>query len=580
MVSRREFIGISAGVVGGLVVGVGGTLLARPSTISTTTTTEGGTGTVTQTITQSQTSSAVSSLANLGTIVVGADISGADSLDPAITEDADACWIPIHNAYQKPLQWTYPNFSSLVGELFSGYSLASDNVTYTLSGFNSSAKFANGDPMTVNDVVYTFQRGLAIGGAGIVGVYESLNNLTNPASITAPDSSSVQFVLSSPTAPSLVYGLLPEVAYCVVNQKQLSPNASTSAGVSDQGSAWSNAGNSAGSGPFVITSWVKDTQITMVANTNYAGNNPLQPNNPKLKQVIFRHVPDAATQLSLLQSGEIDVMWNPTPAQITSQQFVEGYNVESHLQCAVYAIFLNTVTPPLNNPMVRQAMKWAIDYNSLWNSILVGVSSPLQTLGPAGVLGADPSTPFSLNPTMAKSLLSQAGFPNGISITMLLPAADSLVALAAPAVQSTMAQCGINVTLQNVDESTLFTDWVGGNFEAIFYGEGGGLDHIFDVDFECLAADSQVFGTWAHYNDSTINSLFAASEVPTLTNAQFAAIQNQITEYALNNSPFIPTWQWVTTAILSSSVQSLPVPYGRLHVDYGRAYKQGISGFS
>src|SRR5689334_10975388 len=104
MVTRREFLGISAGVVGGLVVGVAGTLLVRPSTVSTSSTTEGGTGTVTTTVTQFQSQTASANLGDLSTIVVGVNISGADTLDPALTFDGDACWIPINNAYQHPLQ--------------------------------------------------------------------------------------------------------------------------------------------------------------------------------------------------------------------------------------------------------------------------------------------------------------------------------------------------------------------------------------------------------------------------------------------------------------------------------------------
>jgi ABC-type transport system substrate-binding protein len=163
---------------------------------------------------------------------------------------------------------------------------------------------------------------------------------------------------------------------------------------------------------------------------------------------------------------------------------------------------------------------------------------------------------------------------------MLLPASDPLIQLAAPAIQSNMAQCGINLTLQNVDEATLFGQWSKGNFQAVFWGEGGGLNHIFDVDFECLDYRAQVFGTWAKYNDTQVQALLDACKDPTLTDADFTAKSLAVTQYALQNSPFIVTWQWVTTAILSTSVQGLPVPYGRLHVDYGRAYKQGINGFS
>ena len=143
-----------------------------------------------------------------------------------------------------------------------------------------------------------------------------------------------------------------------------------------------------------------------------------------------------------------------------------------------------------------------------------------------------------------------------------------------------MAQCGINVTLQNTDESTLVGQWSKGNFEAVFWGEGGGLNHIADTAWECLDYRAQVFATWAGYNDPKIQSLIDACKVPTLTDQQFATASLAVTQYALQNSPVIVTWQWVTSAIMSTAVQNLPVPYGRLHVDYGRAYKQGVSGFS
>jgi peptide/nickel transport system substrate-binding protein len=362
---------------------------------------------------------------------------------------------------------------------------------------------------------------------------------------------------------------LTTIAFEVINQKQTTPNAASN----DYGHSWMDAGHSAGSGPFVISSWTKGTEIILNRNDNYWGT------KPALKQVILKHVASADSELILLQKNEIDVAWDLTPSQISSLSSTPGLVTSSRPQAVLYWIWMNVAQKPFDNPKVWQAVKYSIDYDGLIQTLLNGQAIKNQTLSLQGLPGYNPAAPFSKNPTMAKSLLSQAGYPNGISAQMNVSSTNSVAVLTATKIQSDMADCGINITLNNITDAEIFTNWVNGNFQMGSDWWGGGLQSIMNFVPTWIIPAAGLAAKWSSWNDPQAVGL--AEQTYTAPNESAAdALYQQITNYCLDNAPFVILWQMVYAIGLSSSVVGLTVPFSRLFVDFSKVYKQSVGGYT
>jgi len=266
-------------------------------------------------------------------------------------------------------------------------------------------------------------------------------------------------------------------------------------------------GNSAGSGPFVITEWVTDDHVTLVANPNFWGTP-----KPKLSKVIFQHVATPEAELTLLQQGEVDVIYDAVPSQIAANQYTEGLVSSESSQATTSFLWLNQSQPPFNQGAdVWNAVKWSIDYDGLINNVLSGAGVNVQTLSWKGLEGYDANNPFQHNPAMVKQLLTQAGFPNGISFTLKYNADDSIVPIYVPKLQSDMAACGITVTLDGEPGGQMATDDSNGNFAGLTTWEGGGLQHIANIAWVNLDARAGFWATWTNWKSTMAEQLVDAT---------------------------------------------------------------------
>jgi peptide/nickel transport system substrate-binding protein len=333
-----------------------------------------------------------------------------------------------------------------------------------------------------------------------------------------------------------------------------------------------NQGNSAGSGPFVITEWVKDDHMTMVANSNYWD----QP-KPRLNKVIFKHVATPDAELLLLQQGEVDVIWDPTPSQVNSNQFTEGIATTASPQATTSFLWLNQSQAPFNaGSNVWNAVKSAIDYDGLINNVILGTGVKVQTLSWKGLPGYDSSTPYQQDPATVKQLLTQAGFPNGTSITLSYNSDDDIAVLYAPKLQSDLQACGITTQLSGVPGGQLLSQLASGNFQALTTWEGGGLQHIANVAWWNLDPRFGFFPKWTNWTSPDAEKLVDATK--TASDADFPAACQAMTEWALKNAPSVPLFQKSQQVLYSSGVVGLVMPFSRLNTDYSRVYKQATTG--
>jgi peptide/nickel transport system substrate-binding protein len=221
-----------------------------------------------------------------------------------------------------------------------------------------------------------------------------------------------------------------------------------------------------GTGPFKFVEWVKDDHLTLEANPNYWDGS--YKGKPAVKTVILRPVTDPATRLADLRSGAADLVMDVPSDQVAALRS-GGFNiVEKDTVQQDYIYFDTTKDLPIKSKQVRQALNYAVDKDTILQTLLGGFGRPLA--GPLSplTLGYNPEVkPYPYDPAKARSLLASAGFPSGFSMDMDITSSHSIPV--AEAIVAQLGDVGVNVRL-NVLETAVYNDrWVKKQLSPLYY---------------------------------------------------------------------------------------------------------------
>src|SRR5208282_3649767 len=125
---------------------------------------------------------------------------------------------------------------------------------------------------------------------------------------------------------------------------------------------------------------------------------------------------DPSAQLLMLQKGDVDIARNLTPDQLKVVATSEELHITASGQGSSMYIAMNEAVPELSKLPVRQAIKWAIDYDAIAKNITPNIWKVSQSFLPEGLPGALTDTPFHQDIAKAKSLMAEGGYANGFEI--------------------------------------------------------------------------------------------------------------------------------------------------------------------
>jgi peptide/nickel transport system substrate-binding protein len=206
-----------------------------------------------------------------------------------------------------------------------------------------------------------------------------------------------------------------------------------------------------GTGPFMVTDWVKNERLVLQANPNYWRG----PAN--VSQITLRPILEDAARVAALQTGEVDFIGNVPYERIPELQADPNLVVKTVQTPRVFFIGIDPRVTPLNDVKVRQALNYAVDVDAIISAIYLGHATRLATAVPTSAFGYDASVaPYPYDPEKAKALLTEAGYPNGFSVEF-----DSFTGSVADhskpaeAIAAYLQQVGIDVKL-NVFEFGAF----------------------------------------------------------------------------------------------------------------------------
>ncbi|MBN1287542.1 MAG: ABC transporter substrate-binding protein [Anaerolineae bacterium] len=376
-----------------------------------------------------------------------------------------------HAAYDTLLNVSTDDLSKIVPNIAKGYEMSEDGLVYTFT-LREGLEFASGNPITAEDVRFSWTR--------LINLKGNPSFYADPiAAIEVVDDLTVEVTLKEPFPAFPAVTTTP--AMSILDSAVVIEHGGTDAedaAETDTAKDWLDQ-NSAGSGPFILTGWVPNAEVTLVRNDNYWGK------PPAFARVIIRDVNDANTALQQLERGDIDI------TDFTDPDLIAQILANPDLEVAIgqslnlnYLAMSPAPSPgaegsepwiaPLWEKKVRQAIAYSIDYTGILDGLLQGYADRPAAMLPLGVQGSDPSARYERDVEKAKALLAEAGYPDGfgglvLSIGTGAPGGVPNETIAAKIVAD-LAEVGIQVTVEQQPTSNFLTAYRAQELQFLFAG--------------------------------------------------------------------------------------------------------------
>ena len=352
-------------------------------------------------------------------IAVGIAQDLGDSLDPYQMTAAGTREI-LFNVYEGLYKPTSSgDFEPALAE---SYAVSEDGRVYTFT-IRQGVLFHNETPMDVNDVVYSFNTCAATSVDSSLGAA-----LSNVASVEAANENTVVVTLKEPDSDFLAY----------VASVYIVPD-----DYSDQATA------PVGTGPFKYVSRSVQENLVLEKFDGYWGE------GAKVDRVTFMIYENSSALMTALNGGAVDLAMHLTVSQ--TQNLDERYNVLEGTMNLVQALYLNNAVAPFDDVRVRQALCYAIDRDAILELTADGHGTKLgSSMYPAFTKYFDDSLTdyYTYDPEKAKELLTEAGYPNGFTMTITVPSNYTPHVDTAQVLVEQLGAVGITVEIEEVEWNT------------------------------------------------------------------------------------------------------------------------------
>ena len=345
------------------------------------------------------------------------------------------------------------------GCLAESWDISEDGKTYTFH-IRDGVKFSDGEVCDANAIKANFDA--IIENKDRHTWLEMMNLLVG---VSAPDDKTFVIELSEPYYPLLTeLGVTRPFA-------MISPKAMKDGSTKDGVNAY------IGTGPYVLTDFVTDEYAVFEANENYWGE------QPKIKKITVKVIPDNQTRILALEKGEIDMIFGKNMIDADAINQYTGndkFTVSLSDPTSTRQIVLNTTKEVLADKEVRQALQHATNKQAISDGIFYGLEQPADTLFAKTVPYCDIDLePYAYDVEQAQSMLDEAGWVVGVDKIRekdgqklnidLLYNSDSVTEKAiAEYLQSEYQKIGISLNIHGEEEQSYRDNMKAGNFDMVF----------------------------------------------------------------------------------------------------------------
>ena len=391
-------------------------------------------------------------------LVIGLDIGDTVTLDPAKQNNYSPP-LTLAACYDTLVTLDPGDYTTPKPMLATKWARTADGQGWRFT-LRPDVKFFSGNPLTADDVKWTFDR--------IQGIKDQTAfYIGNVSAVSVVDPTTVDIMLKTPAEPIL--DILAAPGFGILDRKTvMAQGGATDA--SDKATDWLNT-HTAGTGAYAVTAWARNAQIQLARNPrSWRGAAPYA-------RVVIRHIPDSAAQLLAVQRGDVDVAFNLIPEQISSLKADKQIRVEK-LPSLDFVYLALTQEAEFNKALAvkeaRQAVTHAIDYDGIRTKLLGGEATRAASFLPVGVLGSTQADADRLAPRedldLARRLLQEAGLPDGFEFELSYGQAvvnGISYGTIAQKLQSDLARVGIRAKLNPMDQVNMRTQYIGGKATSV-----------------------------------------------------------------------------------------------------------------
>jgi peptide/nickel transport system substrate-binding protein len=318
--------------------------------------------------------------------------------------------------------------------------ISKDLRTATFS-LDPRARFEDGSPLTADDVRYTFERGVL--GTQYTNTLMKMLTLSKTSNILTPNKQTVVFKLDKPN---------PMTARLLSLQVLSVQSAAVSKAHTTAKDKWADAywrTHVFANGPYVLQSWKRGEGFVLAPNAKY-----YRPGLPKNGGLDFRIISDPQERLSLLKNGNLHVAFeiNTKDADAIRSGSAGSAKLVSHPSPWNFALVFNNKLKPFTDKRVRQALSYAVPYDSIVKSVMHGLARPSRGIIVPGMPTSNQSFwKYQTDLGKAKQLLQAAnlggGFQTSIDVLIGRPEDEQ----AATLIQANFQQIGVQAQVNKLD---------------------------------------------------------------------------------------------------------------------------------
>ena len=359
------------------------------------------------------------------------------SLDPQIQNDTTSEQV-VKMLYNTLLK--FEDDGTVVGDLAESWSVSEDKLTWTFN-LKQGVKFHNGKELTSADVKATFDRALNAEAGGL-RTTEIIKMFT---AVEAPDPYTVTITTDGPYGP--MESLMCNMSLGIMDADYIEQYG-LDLGTSVEGEN--------GTGPFKVVSWERDQEIVVERFDDYFGT------PAKLKTVVYTVIPEAASRVIALETGEVDVIDKPTDEDLARLEAdTENFTVLRKPTISQRLFRFGCNDPIISNTKVRQAIVYAIDRQAIIDALFTGSGYPSTAPLAPVTFGYSDLGEIEQDLELAKSLLAEAGYPDGFDTKIITTERYQNGIELAEIISQQLAEIGINAKIEVWEWSALSASWNG-----------------------------------------------------------------------------------------------------------------------
>ncbi|MBK8021252.1 MAG: ABC transporter substrate-binding protein [Chloroflexi bacterium] len=459
-------------------------------------------------------------------------------LDPALVTESQSGFI-IRNVYSRLVDIAYDG-NGIEADLAESWEVSDDGLVYTFH-LRPGVKFHDGSTLTASDVVYSLQRFLSIG----EGDSSTYTSFLTPDSAVALDDQTVEITLTQPFSAFLEVMGIPRGA-SIVSQAWVEANAT-------EADPWATeflATNAMGTGPYVFGEWIPNEFASMTRFEDYYGGPA-----PIAEVISLINEDDTSTRL-MMERGEVDAVQRLPEDVIRS--LAGNPEVVVYRRPSESSVFwaYQLELEPFNDVRVRQAIIHAIDYDALLDNLVQDGGFRMNSPVYAGMQYHNDDIPLpERDIELAKSLLADAGYPEGLDIDLIYVDFGLLKQIVV-VLQANLAEAGIRA---NVIEQPFgpFLDGVGAGEIGFYswvsepnYPQALAIVERFHSDF----IGTGLGGNISYYNnpdyDAIIDQIRAGGD-----EVELAALYDQAQQMLIDDAVWMLLYQEQLAQVTGSWVQ-------------------------